>query len=48
MLIVLESPKKVVVFGKGLVSSCFGHVESSILHFLAPKGDSLLSFVSGI
>lgn len=46
VLIVLEGLEEVVVFGEGLVAAGSGHVESAILHLLAPEGHRLLSLVA--
>lgn len=46
VLIVLEGLEEVVVLGEGLVAAGFGHVESAILHLLAPEGHWLLSLIA--
>ena len=45
MFILLKGFEEVVIFGEGLVSSCSGHVVSTILKFFSPKCDWLLSFI---
>lgn len=48
MLVVLKGFQELVIFGKGLISSCFRQIEGAIFKFFAPKSDSLLSFISNI
>lgn len=40
--------EKIVIFGKSLVSSSFGHVESTIFNFFSPESNGLLPFIAHI
>jgi hypothetical protein len=48
VFVVFEGFKEVVVFGKGLIGSIFGHVVGAILKFLSPEGDGLFAFIAYI
>lgn len=49
MFVVLESLEELIIFGKGLASSCcFRHVVAALFHLFTPKCDRLLPFVADI
>ncbi len=48
MFVVFEGFEEVVVFGKGLIGSVFGHVVGAVLKFFSPEGDGLFAIIAYI